>query len=1002
MDDANHLNTLDDLVKTAMEKSRTPGISVAVVSNENIEIRTYGYANKRTKETVTQDTLFELGSMSKAFTGLGILYLEQEGKLKLTDDVKQYIPWLKLNYKGQSSGQIMSGGTPITIENVLYQTTGIPSKTFGNIPKGNTQDMLEKTVRTLVNVDLDFYPGTQFSYATINYDILGLIIQNITKQSYESFIKEKILDPLGLTNTYVKASTSLQSSKMSKGYKTQFLRINQYNAPEYRGNAPAGYIISNAKDMARWMSIQMGDVAITEKYKKIIEKSHMGNTKVPSSGDFYYGSGWNVHIRNEEINHEGSNPNFSSMIRIKDTVGVCVLTNYNSNAPSYIVNNFYNTLNQGEIEKYKKSIYRNIDMMFTVICIGSLIFGIAFLCLLIIAVIDIIMKKRQKVKRKGVRIAGVSIAIPIMVFFGYCIYFLPNILLGRLPWEVVRVWGSKSIVYGSIFGFAAGIIFLLYVLVTFNFPKPREKNYFALIPLSIINGLTSALIIFTINESFNRNLEYSKELLIYFIFALTFFVYTIKLLQGRMIVITNEITYEKRIIMIDKIVHSSFQTIERIGSSRIYACLNNDTRAIAKVPEIIVGFSSNILTLIFCLAYLMSNSSIAFISSVLVISLSCLIGIITSKQASSYWEKNRDIQDVYFGQLSDLVYGFKELVLSQRRRDDFWHEMKKYSRLTAELSKKAAVKFMNLDIYNTLMYNTIFGVVVFVFPLFIIGISVNDLRQTLFMVFYLIGPFGAMMTNIPKITETRVNVKRINQLIKALNETSEGNDEPTDVLSIADHMTIQFEQVGYEYIIKNDITGEAYSEFTLGAIDIDVSTNEITFITGGNGSGKSTLGKLLTGLYAPNNGRILINGKVCTTKELNQCFSAVFSDYYLFRKLYGVDMKSERDFVEALLSLMKIDNKVVIEENGAFESQNLSTGQKKRLAYIVSCLDHKPFILFDEWAAEQDPEFRQFFYTELLPQLKEKGKGVIVITHDDRFFDLADKMIKLERGVIRE
>ena len=158
--------------------------------------------------------------------------------------------------------------------------------------------------------------------------------------------------------------------------------------------------------------------------------------------------------------------------------------------------------------------------------------------------------------------AGLLLAVPILVFFGYCVYYLPNILFSRLPWEAVTVWGSESIPYGSMAGFFAGLLFFSYVLLTFNFPKPNEKNYVALVPLSVINGLTSALIIFTINESFNRELEYSKELLVYFLFALLFFVYTNKLVQGRLIVITNEIAYDKRMGLINRIVHSSYQSIE--------------------------------------------------------------------------------------------------------------------------------------------------------------------------------------------------------------------------------------------------------------------------------------------------------------------------------------------------------------------------------------------------------------------------------------------------------
>ncbi len=151
-----------------------------------------------------------------------------------------------------------------------------------------------------------------------------------------------------------------------------------------------------------------------------------------------------------------------------------------------------------------------------------------------------------------------------------------------------------------------------------------KKNYFALIPLSIFNGLTSALIIFTINESFNRGLEYSKELLVYFIFSLIFFVYTIKLVQGRLIIITNEMMYEKRMNMINKILSSSFQTVENVGFERIYSGLNNDISEISKIPGIVVSFISNFLTVIFCVAYLLSNSVAAFVASISVIILNFL------------------------------------------------------------------------------------------------------------------------------------------------------------------------------------------------------------------------------------------------------------------------------------------------------------------------------------------------------------------------------------------
>lgn len=992
----------DKIVEKSLRKSGTPGAAIAIVSGEEVYLRNYGYADKDLKEYVTGDTLFELGSMSKAFTALGILYLEHEGKLNLSDNVKEYIPWLVLNYDGEYKGQKIDGEVPITIADALYHTSGIPFKSIGYIPEGNADDMLDKTIQSLVDTDMDFYPGTKYSYATINYDILGLIIEKISGKSYESFIRDTVLVPLGLNNTYLYREEAKKNGQLASGYKIQLFDVVNYDAPIYRGNTPAGYVISSSSDMARWMKIQMGLMDVPQNYRLIIDKSHKGNSTVASSGDNYYAAGWSVNIRGESISHGGSNPNYSSMLTMDNekNVGICILSNLNSNASSYISDNFFNLLYNRRITKYKNDSYKTLDLIFTILFVGSIIASFMLLILQGISIIEIIRKKRIREKLKGVKVAGIILAIPIMVFYGYCIYYLPNILFNRLPWEAVNVWGSKSIMYGSIGVFFAGILFFIYVLTTFNFPKLREKNYITLIPLSIINGLTSALIIFTINESFNRDLEYSNELLIYFIFALTFFVYTIKLVQGRLIIITNELAYEKRINMIDKIMNSSYQAIEKIGSSRIYSGLNNDTGAVAQIPGMIIQFASNILTLIFCLAYLLSNSLAAFIASISVIALNGFISLLTSRLASKYWEKNRDIQDVYFNQMSDLVYGFKELVLSKLRKIAFWKEMKYYSRLSTELSKEAAVKFLNFGIYNTLMYNIIFGVVVFAFPLFIIGISVNDLRETLFMVFYLIGPFGAVMGIIPGITQVKVNLKRINKLINDLDEVATDLIENHIVTNSTKPISLHLEDITYSYVTKNEENGDVDTEFTLGPINLEIKTGEIIYITGGNGSGKSTLGKLITGLYAHQTGEIYINQKNCNILDLNTAFSAIFNDFHLFNKLYGIEMSNKRGEVHELLKLMKLDKKVVLDDNGELKSLNLSTGQKKRLAYIVCYLDDKPFILFDEWAAEQDPEFRQFFYMQLLPRLKEKGKGVIVITHDDRYFNLADKMIKLEQGEI--
>jgi len=992
---------IDRLINDILSKSKIPGASIVLINEDQTKYLTYGYANKYQNIRMAQDTLIEIGSMSKAFTGLGLLLLEDQGKISLDDPITKYIPWLRFNYKGTHKGQSINGEVELTIRNFLYQTSGIPFKSIGNIPEGTSENLLEATVRTLIGTNLDFYPGDKYQYATINYDVLGYLIQLVSGQTYEDFISENIIKPFGLNNTYLYQDEAQATGLLAQGYKLSFFRAQPYIAPRYRGDTPAGYIFSNATDMERWMKIQMGLIEVSEQYKKIIDKSHIGDTTVISHGMYYYAAGWDVSIRGEDIQHNGNNPNYSSIMLMKteEKLGICILTNMNSNAAEYLANNIINVIKGTKITRYKSDIYKSLDSAFSVIVIVSIVLGCAFFVLLSIAVTELLRKKRNREKIKGAKVADILLAIPLVVFLGFCLYYLPNIFFYRLSWDQVNIWGSPSIFFGCLFVFITFTLFMSYVLLTFNFSKDKEKGYIPLIILTLINGFSSGLIIFTISESFNRNLEYSKELLVYFVFSLLFFVYTLKLLQGRLIVITNEIAYEKRMHMINKIMCSSYQAIEVIGRDRIFSGLNNDCSVISQAPGIIIWLISNILTLYFCLSYLLTKSVWAFIASFSVILISGFISFITSRFAAKQWERNRDVQDIYFGQMQDLVNGFKELVLNKKRRFAFWTDINKYSRMSTELNKSASIKFMNFGLYNTLMYNIVFGVVVFVFPIFIHDLDVNQLRENLFIVFYMVGPFGSIANAVPQITQLNVNVKRINKLIADLDEISTGDEtiEQGAITSYPKDISIQFKDVVYKY--KNKEGQKEESEFTLGPINAEFKSGEIVFITGGNGSGKSTLGKLITGLYTPIEGKILINGKNAELREQNELFSSVYSDFNLFKKLYGIDYKKKKDITMKYLDMMRISDKVDINDEGEFASLELSTGQRKRLAFIVSCLEDKPMVIFDEWAAEQDPESRYYFYNDLLPMLKNQGKGIIVITHDDRYFNLADKMMKLESGI---
>ena len=183
-----------------------------------------------------------------------------------------------------------------------------------------------------------------------------------------------------------------------------------------------------------------------------------------------------------------------------------------------------------------------------------------------------------------------------------------------------------------------------------------------------------------------------------------------------------------------------------------------------------------------------------------------------------------------------------------------------------------------------------------------------------------------------------------------------------------------------------------------------LATGELVFIIGGNGSGKSTFVKVLTGLYLPQQGTVRLNGEVIapTTQDwYRQHFAAVFSDFYLFKKLLGLDPSLIVSQADGWLKTLRIQHKVTIQD-GEYSTVNLSQGQRKRLALVTAMLEDRPFYVFDEWAADQDPQYKEVFYGELLPELRARGKGVIVVTHDDRYFHVGDRVLKLDEGKIVE
>lgn len=984
-------NKIEEFITEQMNESKIPGLSVVIVKDSKcVYKKAFGYSNKDTKKAVTNDTLFELGSTSKAFTALAVLQLEKNGLINLNDSVDKYIPWFKMKYKGEE--------TKITLEQLLHHTSGIAFKSIDKIPQSEADNALEETVKTLVGHELEGKPGEKFAYATINYDVLGLVIKNISKQSYEGYIKKNILDPLGMESTFLFRKDAV-AKDMAKGYKMAFLNAREYNAPMYRGNAPAGYIITNANDMEKWLNVQLGTNKFNSIDNDLISKSHISDTLINKNREgVVYAAGWFVDEGKGEVFHGGNNPNFSSAIELntKNKTGVAVLTNMDSDFTEPMANNILNIIEDKEIVVENLSdIFITVDKMsLTVICVVTP-FVAVIMGLFVLTIVQIIKGKRRFVIKGVKSVIGYGATLLFILAVEYFLYkTVPVILYNGVTWNTLTVWAPKTL---SIAVLEIGILsFLLYgylVLISL-FKKSNDRSYFSIIALSSISGLGNALIIFMINEALRKSSNvFQLELFMCFILGIALYVFGQKIVRTKLIKITNDIVYKLRINLMNKILKGSYEDFEKIENGKIQAAMNNDTETISNFANIIITGITSLITLICCFIYLGIISLYGLLLSVSIILIIASIYFLAGRSANKLWENTRDIQNIFFSFIDDIIGGFKELSLHKARCEEFKKDMKATCVDYRDKRGKADLSFANVFVIGELLFTLAIGVVAFVFPVVLKTVDTQSLISYIFVLLYMTGPVHVVLDVIPNLIQVKISWKRVNQFINEIAVIEDNDKEENQKHEEVSKISLELKDVAYEY------SNEGGEIFKVGPINYTYNSGETIFITGGNGSGKSTLAKIITGLYTPKSGEILLNGKKILSKELSQKYSTVFSDFYLFKKMYGLDHKNKGDDIEKYLVKLQIKDKLEIKK-GEFSTIKLSTGQRKRVALMVSYLEDRLIYLFDEWAADQDPEFRKFFYMELLPELKDRGKCVIVITHDDRYFKLADKVIKMEFGNI--
>jgi len=360
-----------------------------------------------------------------------------------------------------------------------------------------------------------------------------------------------------------------------------------------------------------------------------------------------------------------------------------------------------------------------------------------------------------------------------------------------------------------------------------------------------------------------------------------------------------------------------------------------------------------------------------------------------------YLKESREQQDALMKHFQTMLDGAKELKLHLRRRKAFLTqvfqpsaEAFRRSNFTGNLIYAATGSFGYQLIFFILL-----GLLIFFMPT-VTTISAKTLTGFTLALFYMLIPMGDIITLFPTIARANIAMDKINSLGLSLTapKLEEDSTPPAPAVSLR---KLELLDITHSYHRESE-----NKNFTLGPIDVAFRPGELVFLVGGNGSGKTTLAKLICGLYTPESGEIRLNNEPVTDQTRDtyrQLFSVVFSDFYLFENLLGLAAKELDAKAEDYIAKLHLNHKVQVTD-GVFSTIELSQGQRKRLALLTAFLEDRPFYIFDEWAADQDPFFREVFYLQLLPELKAKGKTVLVISHDDRYYCLGDRIIKLDYG----
>jgi putative ATP-binding cassette transporter len=512
--------------------------------------------------------------------------------------------------------------------------------------------------------------------------------------------------------------------------------------------------------------------------------------------------------------------------------------------------------------------------------------------------------------------------------------------------------------------------------------------------MSGLGGISTAAILGAINSGLQNGSTLWAATL--FIVALFLFIKTQSYVTITTTAEIEAIIHKIRVRLMDQIRHSELLALEDVGRARIVAAITSDTAVLTQASNMLAFTVQGAVLIVFVAIYVAFLSVAAILTTIVVVSIAAVIfhqknrRLVSEKQRAAAWERR------LFDRLTDFLDGFKEVRLNSARSADLFADAVDVSRTAANIKINTQAETFRMIVTSQISMYVLLGAVVFVAPQFSDTLGGAALTKTTTALMFIVGACFGLVQSIPILLNANASADRLVQLENVLRTTAA---QPREVPTVKRFDKIEMRNINFRYVDKF-----SESAFKIGPIDFTLHPGELVFITGGNGSGKSTFLRVLSGIYAPESGEIILDGRHIDNSnrdDYRALMSAIFFDYHLFRRLYGVPDPDPGE-VNRLLELFRLSAKTGLVD-GEFRTLELSGGQRRRLALIVSLLEKRPILLLDEWTAEQDPEFRRKFYDELLPDLMKAGATVVVITHDDRYLDELDlpaRRIRMDEGKI--